>query len=343
MGTGRTKLVASVALFVGLTVAGALWALSRAPISLSDLWVITRLPTGSLIALGVLCAGIYVTDVLRYRSVGRSVGTTIPWRAAFDASVANFFFSWITPGATFGVPATIYMLGRRGVPWDATVAVAFVKSFTGVGIVVLASLVFVITGLGPSYDAAVLGVVLFGGGVFATLLGLLVAAAFRPPAAKRVIARWFGWLGRRFGGGRRLASAEQVTGDAIDRLAQLRTAGPWVLLWMITTQVLYFAVFASVGVVLMQAFGGEVGVRPFAATVIYIAFTYLAPTPGGAGFAEAMALPFFGPLLPADQAVLFVLSFRGLTLYLQIGFAIPYMLVVGGVREIAARVDKRDG
>ena len=59
-------------------------------------------------------------------------------------------------------------------------------------------------------------------------------------------------------------------------------------------------------------------------------FTYLAPTPGAAGLAEAMALPFFGPLLPAGKAVLFVLSYRALLLYLQVGFGVPYMLFAGG-------------
>ena len=329
------------ALFVLLTLGGAAWALSRAPVGLADFGVLLELPVPVLAALAGLCAGIYVTDVLRYRSIAAAIGTTVPWRAGFDASVANFFFSWITPGSTFGVPATIYMLGRRGVPWDATVAIAFAKAFTGVAVIVVASLAFIALGLGPDYDAAVLGVVLFGGSVFATLFGLLVAASIWPAPAQRVVARVFGWLARRLHGGRRLAAAEQVTLRSIDRLTLLRTGGVAPLLHLVVMHALYFAVFAGIGVVLMHAFGGEVGVRAFAATVIYIAFTYLAPTPGGAGFAEAMALPFFGPLLAADQAVLFVLCFRGLTLYLQIGFAIPYMLIVGGVGEIAKRSERQ--
>ena len=59
------------------------------------------------------------------------------------------------------------------------------------------------------------------------------------------------------------------------------------------------------------------------------------------GFAETMAIPFFGPLLPADKAVMFVLCFRGLTLYLQVGIGIPYLLVTGGVRQIVQRFRSR--
>lgn len=335
---GTRRLLAFGALFVGLTIAGALWALSRAPVRTADL----RAAVGNLGApllgvLAVLCVGIYVTDILRYRSLGRAVGAPVTWRAGLDSSVANFLFSWVFPGSTFGAPATIYMLGRRGVAWDAAVVIAFGKAFTGVAVVVVLSLVFVGLGLGPHYDGAVLGVVLFGGSVFALLFGCLIAAAFRPERARRVVTAMFGGLGRRFGKGRVLTSFERVTLQSIDRLVLLRSGGPAPLIHLALTHLFYFAVFAGVGITLMRGFGGEIGIRSFAAMIVYIMFTYLAPTPGGAGFAEAMALPFFGPLLPPEQAVMFVLCFRGLTLYLQVGIGVPYLLLAGGVREIATR------
>ncbi|MBA3452995.1 MAG: flippase-like domain-containing protein [Deltaproteobacteria bacterium] len=337
-----TKLVAWVALFACLTIAGSIWAISRAPIDADKLWaVISALPLGTLVLLAALCVGIYAADALRYRALGAAIDATVTWRAAIDTSVANFFFSWITPGSTFGAPATIYMLGRRGVPWDAAVVIAFAKAFSGVAVVVLASFAFVAFGLGPDYDGGVFAVVVFGGAVFATLFGLLTVAVFRVEPAKRVSARIFASLGRRFRGSKLLASAGTVTASSIDRLALLRSGGLAPLAYLVVTHVIYFAMFAGVGVVLLHAFGRDVDVRAFAAVIVYIAFTYLAPTPGGAGFAEAMALPFFGPLLPADKAVMFVLCFRGLTLYLQVGFAIPYMVIVGGGREIAARAARK--
>lgn len=337
-----TKLVAWVALFACLTIAGSIWAISRAPIDAAQLWaVVSSLPVETLVLLTALCVGIYAADALRYRALGAAIDARVSWRAAIDTSVANFFFSWITPGSTFGAPATIYMLGRRGVPWDAAVAIAFAKAFTGVAVVVVASFVFVAVGLGPDYDRGVFAVVLFGGAVFAALFTVLTVAAFRPDPAKRVSARIFGGLARRFRGGKRLASAGAVTAQSIDRLALLRSRGLAPLAYLVLTHAIYFAMFAGVGVVLLHAFGREADVRAFAAVVVYIAFTYLAPTPGGAGFAEAMALPFFGPLLPPEQAVMFVLCFRGLTLYLQVGFAIPYMIIVGGGREIAARAARK--
>src|SRR5262245_33586891 len=158
MRSGTSRLVLFGALFVGLTIAGALWALSRAPVELRDLYaVFADQPAGVLAAIAASCVAIYVADILRYRSLGRAVGTYVDWKAGLDSSVANFLFSWVFPGSTFGAPATIYMLGRRGVPWDAAVVIAFGKAFTGVAVVVIASLGFVALGLGPAYDGAVLG------------------------------------------------------------------------------------------------------------------------------------------------------------------------------------------
>jgi glycosyltransferase 2 family protein len=338
MRRGTSRLVVFGAVFVALTTAGVLWALSRAPVQLRDLYaVFADQPTGVLVAIAASCVAIYVADILRYRSLGRAVGAAVGWKAGLDASVANFLFSWVFPGSTFGAPATIYMLGRRGVPWDAAVVIAFGKAFTGVAVVVIASLVFVALGLGPRYDGAVLAILLFGGTVFATLFGLLVAAAFRPEPARHVVARAFGRIGGRLGRGRVVAAFERTTLRSIDRLVELRRGGPRPLVHLAVTHALYFIAFGMLGMALLHALGGDAGVRSFAAVIVYLMFTYLAPTPGGAGFAEAMAIPFFGPLLPADKAVMFVLCFRGLALYLQVGIGVPYLLFAGAMRGIVTR------
>jgi uncharacterized protein (TIRG00374 family) len=335
MRRGTSRVVLFGALFAGLTAGGALWALSRAPVRLGDLYaVFANQPFGVIAAIAASCVAIYVTDILRYRSLGRAVGAHVDWKAGLDSSVANFLFSWVFPGSTFGAPATIYMLGRRGVPWDAAVVIAFGKAFTGVAVVVIASLGFVALDLGPTYDSTVLAILIFGGSVFATLFALLVAAAFRPEPARGFVTRVFGRIAHRFGRGRVVTACEHTTLRSIDRLVRLRHGGAWPLVHLAATHVLYFIAFGALGTALLHALGGDIGIRSFAAVIVYLMFTYLAPTPGGAGFAEAMAIPFFGPLLPADKAVLFVLCFRGLALYLQVGIGVPYLLLAGAMRGI---------
>jgi uncharacterized membrane protein YbhN (UPF0104 family) len=232
------------------------------------------------------------------------------------------------------------MLGRRGVPWDAAVVIAFGKAFTGVAVVVIASLIFVAFGLGPRYDGAVVGILLFGGSVFTALFACLVIAAYRPTPAQSFVRRVFKRLAGKRGPGRVLTSAENVTLQSIDRLVMMRRGGPLPLINLAATHLLYFTAFGALGVTLLYALGGDVGVRSFAAVIVYLMFTYLSPTPGGAGFAEAMAIPFFGPLLPDEKAVMFVLCFRGLALYLQVGLGVPYLLFTGGIRQIVRRSEQ---
>jgi hypothetical protein len=319
--------------FVLLSLGGAYWALWSSGAGLSHLSMLAQLELTHVVLLIVLSAGVYATDVLRYRCLGMAVGVKVSAAAAMDASVANFFFSWITPGSTFGAPASIYMLGRRGVPWDASVVIAFGKAFTGVALICFVSLVLVALGLGPEFDEQLLYLVFFGGGVFLLLVSTITIAAFRPEGAKLRISSLFARLGQ--GRGPWVHSLERVTNQCIDRLALLRGGGAPLLLAL--SHLLYFATFAGLALVLIVAFGGEANLAAAATTVVYIAFTYIAPTPGGAGFAEAMAVPFFGHVLPAQEAVMMVLSFRALTLALQIGFGLPYLLVVGGVREALRR------
>lgn len=341
MTPGRRKLVWFALSFVALTGAGVGLALARAPVGWDELTAVRRLPPLALATLVLALAAIYGADALRYRVLGRAIGAPVPWRAALDTSVANFFFSWLTPGSTFGVPATIYMLGRRGVPWDATVVIAFAKAFTGVAVLVVVALAMVALGLGPRYDGRLVAVVAFGGAIFTALFTALTVAAFHPTPARRVVARVFAWLGRRLGGARFAERAGQVTVEAVDRLARLRDGGVAPLAALGATHLAFHGATAAVGVVVLTAFGGAVDARSICAVVVYTAFTYLAPTPGGAGFAEALAAPFFGPLIGDARAVAFVLVFRGLTLWVQVLFAIPYMLVVGGVGEILTRVGRR--
>ena len=327
--------------FTLLTVGGAALALWRAPVGWNELGAVWRLSRPAIAVMILATLATYAADSARYRALGRALGVGVSWRAALDTSVANFLFSWLTPGSTFGVPATIYMLGRRGVPWGATVVIAFGKAFTGVALLVLIALGLVLAGLGPRYDGRLVATVIFGGTIFTLLFAALIVAAVRPIGAKRVVARGFAWLGRRGRGARWIASAGTVTADAIDRLAALRHGGAGPLVRLALAHLAYVTAIAATGVALMTAFGGAVDVRTTSAVIVYLAFTYLAPTPGGAGFAEAMAVPFFGPLVADGQAVAFVLCFRGLTLYVQVVFAVPYLLVAGGVGEILARSVRR--
>ena len=331
-----------LALFVGLAGAGIAWALRSSDVSLRDLAALWRLPVTTLVALGALCTSLYLTDVMRYRAFGRAVGEPLPWRAAWDASVANFFFSWITPGAALGAPAAIVMLGRRGVSWEGAAVIAFGKSLTSTVVILAVSFVVFAAGLGPALDRSALVVLTVGIGLFVATLAVPMIGALWPAPTIRRIDRIEAWLARRrmFAGERRqriVARIGEGLRETVRRLAKLRAGGAAVAVSLIASHLLYLAVLVAIAVTLAVSFGATALPEAIGISIVYVAFTYVAPTPGGAGLAEAAATLFYGSILPARDAVLVVLLFRALTFYLEIVVGIVYLGIVGGMRQILER------
>jgi uncharacterized protein (TIRG00374 family) len=333
--------VKRLALFVGLFIVlagGGIWyGVHRSGVTMHDIGALWRLPVVTLISLGLLCVLFYLADMLRYRFVGRAVGEHVSWRAALDATIANFFFSWITPGAALGAPAAIVMLGRRGVPWDAAALIAFGKSLTGTAVLIVLAFIVMAVGLGPDLDGRTLAVFTTGICVVAAMLLLPIFGAIWPQPSLRAIARLEGWLGRRVKSERGTRIATKLCGgmrSAVERLAKLRSGGAITPLLILLAHLADLGVLVAIATVLAHAFGATSIPRAIGISTVYAAFTYVAPTPGGAGISEAVGPAFYGGVLNAHDAVLVVLLFRALTFYLHIFVGIIYLGIVGGTRQI---------
>lgn len=339
---GYWRLALFVVLFAGLATAGIAWGVRSSGVTLADLGDLWRLPVGTLVLLFALCFTIYVADVVRYRIFGRAIGETISWRAACDASVANYFFSWITPGAALGAPAAIVMLGRRGVSWDGAVVIAFGKSLTSTAVLIVLAFGMLAIGLGPELDGSMLAVFTTGTGLFAAMLLVPIVGAIWPAATTRGLDRLEGWLGRRrvFAGERaRRVVAKLGAGlrDAVRRLARLRSGGAAMPLAILASHLVTLGLLIAVAVVLAHAFGASSTPRAIGISTVYVGFSYVAPTPGGAGLSEAAGPAFYGAILSTRDAMVVVLLFRALTFYLEIAVGIVYLAIVGGTAQILAR------
>ena len=333
------KLVLFIGLFSGLSAGGVFWVLSRTGLSSADLSIIWNMGPALIAAVLSLCVGIYIADVIRYRIIAWALGVRLSLRACLDASVANFFFSWITPGAALGAPATVFMLTRHGVSLDAAVLIAFGKSMTGVAFLLLAAFAVLATGAGPVFDLTIAAVVVPGAAVVAGTLSLPLLAALWPERSTSLVNRIEAWcVARKLLAGPRAHKAVLAlsTGlrTAIDRLVRLRRGGIKIVLLIVASHLLYFAIFIGVGVVLAHGLGTSDPGRAAATTTVYLAFSYLAPTPGAAGLAEAVAVPFYEGLMSAKQAAVFAIAFRSVTFYLDVAFGLVYLLVIGGLLEI---------
>ncbi|MCP4446016.1 MAG: hypothetical protein GY811_11815, partial [Myxococcales bacterium] len=187
MGPARKVQVFS-ALFVVLTGLAVYWALSRAGLDAASLRQVLDLGFVDILVLIALAMMLYAADLLRYRAIGRSLEVSIGYRAALEASIANFFFSWLTPGSTFGAPATIFMLHRHNVPWGAAGVIAFAKSLTGVAFFVGAAAIIFLVGWGPELDERVTAVVIPGLVLLSLALGILLLSALFAEGVRRSLA-----------------------------------------------------------------------------------------------------------------------------------------------------------
>lgn len=323
-GTARFGLFLAVWLL--LIAAGVIWAVRSSGSSLRDLGALLGFPAPTVVLLLALCLGLYLSDVERYRLFGRALGVVVTRRAGFDAAVANVFFSWTTPGAAFGMPAAIVMLRRHGVPWDVATLISFGKSMTSAAFLLAAAFAVLAAGLGPGSSGEIRLVLTIGAGVVAAWLAIPLVGALFPRRALALIDR----LGR----GGRLAAGLR---DGVERLAGLRAAGAPLLAGLAVAHAVYFVLLIGIGVVLALALGAESWPRAAGVSTVFVAFSYVAPTPGGAGLSEAAAVPFYGAILPPAEAVVLVLLYRALTFYLQIAVGALYLPFAGGIGDIVAR------
>jgi hypothetical protein len=176
--------------------------------------------------------------------------------------------------------------------------------------------------------------------VVVVMLAVPMIAAFFPRRSLASIDR----IERRLGGGeapRVVLAVARGLRDTVERLARLRSGGLALVLKLTAANVAFYVAFVGVAVVLAMTFGAESWLKATGVSAVFLAFSYVAPTPGGAGLAEATAVIFYGSLLPPPEAVAVVLLSRALTFYLQVVIGMIYLPIAGGVGEILAYRDRQ--
>jgi uncharacterized protein (TIRG00374 family) len=325
--------------FVLLLALGALgvWLAAPDPALLRAAW--DRLATMPAAAIAIVVGGalgLVLTEALRIHVIGRTMGARIGARDAWDAAVANHVMTAITPQVGLGEPTVAYLLEKRGVPWDAAVAVPFLKFTSSLALVFAIGAALVVAGYGPPVDTWITasGLAVFLGIAVASI-GVLVAA-LRAPLARRVIAAIHGWLARRrvFAAETwqaRLARAADVARGTVDRLERVVRRSWSGVAVLVVVHLVYYASYIAplVGLALLL---GDPPLGPLVLrALVYLCFVFALPTPGGAGPSEAAAGVFFADLVPAADAIVVVVVFRAATFYLQLGIGVVYLPIAAAL------------
>jgi uncharacterized protein (TIRG00374 family) len=337
---GGVRLGLMLLAFVVLTALGIAWAVGQAH-ELGASWrALGALGVSDLVLVLALALAVIGAEVVRFVVIGRTMRVRVPAGAAVEATIAGNLFSWISPGAVLGEPAAIAMLGRRGVPWDAAMLISLAKFATSFLVIIVLAVVCLALGHGPDISPAAV-VPLVGALLLAALVkGVLLVGAFWPDATRRHLGRLEGWLlARRPLRHPRLQTLVRGTAasahQAVERLQTSRLGGAPGLLAILASHLLYYGAYAALLVALAMLFGARSWLEVLPVAILYQAFTYIVPTPGASGFAEAAAGVFFATLVPGGHAFMVVLLYRALTTYLHVALGLLYLPAIGVLRSLA--------
>jgi uncharacterized protein (TIRG00374 family) len=237
----------------------------------------------------------------------------------------------VTPQVGLGEPTVAYTLHRRGVSWDAAVAVPFVKFTTSLALVFVLGALLVAIGYGPPVDPWVTrGAIVWFTGI-AVITGVVIAAC----SSERVATRWIRGLAHWFAHRRwfasaawqeRIARTADVAAQTVARLAVMRTTAvaPRAAA-LVAVHLLYYASYVAPLVGLALVLGDPPFVPLALRALVFLCFVFASPTPGGVGTSEAAAGVCFADLVGAADAIVIVVVFRAATYYLQIAIGALYL------------------
>jgi uncharacterized protein (TIRG00374 family) len=291
----------------------------------------SRLGEVRLAAIAIILGGaigLVMTEALRIAIIGRLVGARISPRDAWDAAVANHVMTAVTPQVGLGEPTVAYLLGKRGVPWDAAVAIPFIKFTTSLALVFVLGTALLVLGFGPPVGrwTGVAGILWFL--AISVITSVVIVVCARPATAQRWITRISGWFGRRrwfrsTTWQARITSAAEVSSRTVDRVAGVRRTSWRGAVLLALAHLVYYASYVAPLVGVALVLGDPPLVTLALRALVYLCFIFALPTPSGPS--EAAAAMFFGDLVPPTDAIIVVAVFRAATFYLQLMIGALYL------------------
>lgn len=262
----------------------------------------TRVRPGWLLVALLLASSDWIGGGVRIWLLTRHVYPKAPFWGMVAAGGLTAWAAYLTPAQAGGGPTMVYVMRRYGVPLPEAMTAVVMSFFTTVLFFAVAGPLAVVFGAGRSlaqHGIPLINISLYD--VFRTsaamfsLIGLVMLLALGFP---KVTTRWLhevvGWLERHHG--ERVAQRVEGLRSGIDRMhdcvvAYFRTpSGLAQVALGVLTSGLAHANRLLAGYVAMRAIGLHaqfVDVLIIQVTVSFL--LYFAPTPGGAGAAEALS------------------------------------------------------
>jgi len=272
-----------------------------------------------------------------------------PFGGMIVAAGLNTWGAYLTPSQTGGGPVMIYAMKRYGVPIPEATIASFMSVVGTVVFFAIAGPLAIVSGAGESLRAH--GVPLLHLSLYSVFKGsawgfvfwgvLLLFVLVFPGRARWLVHTILGWLEKH--GSARWAGRAAAFREGIDRMQEcvvkyLTPAGWLVMFAGVVTSALAHANKLLAGYVVLRALGIEANLVDILMIQTAISFLlYFAPTPGGAGAAEALAAALMSVYVPRALLAVYMLLWRATVSYgtVIVGSFVFFKLLHGRLDEAA--------
>ncbi len=256
-------------------------------------------------------------DALRVILIGKAINERVSLVVALKMVAANFFFAWISPGQFLGAPAAAYSLNKNGISSESSITIASGRSISIVITSISTAIIILYSGIAPIglNENLLLYLKGFFSLVVVSLLLLITLVVFRLERYLPKVLHKNKYIG--------------ICIRAIGKASLFYKSGKKYILPISILSLLFNITF--VGILIYFSFKYNVDLsKAIAMPVLYLTSLLLAPTPGGAGVAEATAVAFFPAPFNPSQAIMAVLVFRSFTFIFQLMIGFSFLFFTQG-------------
>jgi len=333
-------------LFFLVSILGVVAVLLRTGAWRATLDAFARVRPGWMVVALVLASSDWLGGGLRIWLLTRHVHKDTPFWGMVAAGGLTAWAAYLTPAQTGGGPTMILTMKRFGVPLPEAMTSTAMSFLTTIIFFAIAGPLAIVLGAGSSLAGHGVGIVSLYGvfKVSATMFGViglvLVLALGFPAVTARLLHRIVTWLEGR--GNTKVAQRLDAMRAGIDRMHDctmlyFRTWGGLFQLFIgVLTSGLAHANRLMAGYVAMRALGLHANFFDVLIVQVIVSFLlYFAPTPGGAGAAEALSAAVMQVYVPSALLPAYTIIWRFTMSYATVIFGtfVFYRLLHGRLED----------
>jgi hypothetical protein len=332
----------SLTIFLSISLAATLVVLGIT-VSPTTYQALSRLKPICLFFAFGLWVGYLSFDALRLKTILSALGAQANFLSSARLLLVGIFMAAITPFGAGGLPVQLYLLNRDGVsPGQGGAALLLRAILTGCFLAIALPLIIGLASwtLKPGLIRAVL---YYLAGLYSLFLVLFLLLIFKPTTIRALSVRVVRLFGHR-------SNLSEKVGQEMDRFRDALLGffgfGPKVVIFGLALTAASALIFLLIAPALLYGLGVEAPIiQVLILQVVLVFVVTFAPSPGGAGIAEAGSAALYSLICPFYLVGVYTVLWRFFSCYLGAGLGGLSLLGFLRRRELDGlihhKVDKR--